>query len=380
MNGSNFDIWVLAGQSNMQGMGERIEGLEPLERSAMLSFDRTWKPTVEPLHRFWETKDSAPYKMSPYLGFEVPRDELDRMYEEMHLQDAVEPIGGVGPGYFFAQELINTCGVPIGLIPCALGGSSLDMWMKTFAEEHNEAFEDTLYGDLIQRVHQAGGRVTGVLWYQGESDTVQELAKSYLERFERFVADLRRDLRNPDLPFITVQLGSAEEHDWAGEENWDAVREAQRLASEKIPHVEVIAAADLPRNDEVHISTAGQRVLGSRFAKAATKYTPGCKTSFSIPRLDRVSGADDVVEVEFSGVNGSVRSTNGSALSNSFTVSGNVVIDASVAPPNQVKLQLERPFSPDQELFYGRGFRPQLGLEDEAGFAPPSFGPVRATL
>lgn len=373
------DIWVLAGQSNMQGLGEKIEGLPPLERSTMLSFDRTWKPSVEPLHRFWETKDTAQYKMSHFLGFDQTSEQLDQMFDELHSRDAVEPVGGVGPGYFFARELIEICDLPVGLIPCALGGSPLDMWEKSYAAEHSLDFEDTLYGDLVDRVRRAGGRVAGVAWYQGESDALPEESKTYLGRFQRFVTDLRRDLGLPDFPFITVQLATAENMEWAGESNWERIREAQRLASERIPHVELVAAADLPRIDDVHISAEGHRLLGRRLAMAASGSALGSEKGISIPRLRGVGMTQDGIEVRFSGVNGALRASPEARLDECLFVSENSILGVEISFKDCVSVHLAKPVTSEQEIFYGRGFRPPVGLVDEAGFAMPLFGPVNAS-
>ena len=370
------DIWLLAGQSNMQGLGERIPDHKPLKHSTMLSFDGSWKPTLEPLHRFWETNQSAQFKMSRFLGFEQPMEELELMYEEMRALDQVEPVGGVGPGYFFAEELTSLCDVPIGLMPCALGGSSLDMWQKTFADERSVPSEETLYGNLIQRARTSEIPVKGVLWYQGESDATDELSKTYSGRFERFVSDVREDLHAPDLPFITVQLASAANMDWAGEDSWNRIREAQRLASELLPDVKLVAAADLPRLDEIHISTEGYRVLGKRLARASSHFVDGCSSSFGIPRLERVSLTEDGVEVMFAEVNGDLEVAQGIDLRRSFSITGNPIREAVIASKNSVGLVTERPVTADQEIFHGRGFTPHVGLIDGAGFLMPLFGPV----
>jgi sialate O-acetylesterase len=371
------DVWVLAGQSNMAGIGELSERLPPLESSGMLSFDLAWKPTLEPIHRFWETKDSAQYKMTPYLGFDISADELDRMYEELQPQNAIEPVGGVGPGAFFAQRLIDLSGVPVGLIPCALSGSSLDMWQKDFHERRGIPFDDSLYGDLVDRVKIAGGRVTGVLWYQGESDALPDESKTYLERFERFVGDLRSDLSDPDLPFITVQLGNVENPDnWTTEDSIERIREAQRLAAERMDRVALVAAADLPRNDHVHISGAGQRVLGERLANAATGFVSGMKKRFSVPRLDRVEATEDGAELTFEGVNGSLRSDQPD-VGAAFSVTGSQVMEARISSPRSVRLVTGRPCRKEDEIHYGLGFAPLVPLVDEAGFPVPVFGPVR---
>lgn len=370
------DLWLLAGQSNMQGIGEMSERLPPLSKAAMLSFDKTWKPAVEPLHRFWETKESAQYKVSPHLGFGITKEELDRSYEQLHAQDAADPVGGVGPGAFFAESLIRLCGVPIGLLPCALSGSPLDMWQKDFCERTGDNFEDTLFGDLIDRVELAGGRIAGVLWYQGESDALPGTAETYLQRFEKFVDDVRSSLGDPELPFITVQLANTENIDeWTREDAWNRLRDSQRLAAEVIENVDVVAAADLPRNDHVHLSGKGQRALGVRLAKAASRRTSGCRSAIQVPALDAIDMGSSSLAVRFRGVNGRLR-VSGGELSEAFTVTGRQVVGARLSD-STVEVLLDGPCLGGEEVSFGMGFQPAATLLDDEDFAVPVFGPIR---
>jgi len=372
------DLWVLAGQSNMQGIGEISERLPPLSKAAMLSFDRTWKPAVEPLHRFWETMESAQYKMSPHLGFGITKDELDRAYEQLHAQDAVEPVGGVGPGAFFAESLIRRCGVPIGLLPCALSGSPLDMWQKDFCERTGDSFEDTLFGDLVDRVQLAGGRVAGVLWYQGESDALPGTAETYLQRFEKFVDDIRISLDDPGLPFITVQLANTENIDeWTREDAWNRLRDSQRLAAELIENVDVVSSADLPRNDHVHLSGKGQRALGMRLAKAASRRTSSCRSEIQVPALDAIDIGSSSLVVRFRGVNGRLR-VSGGELSKAFTVTGRQIVGARLSG-STVEVLLDGPCRGGEAVSFGMGFQPAAMLLDDEDFAVPVFGPIRPT-
>jgi len=370
------DLWVLAGQSNMQGIGEISERLPALPKAAMLSFDKTWKPAVEPLHRFWETKDSAQYKMSPHLGFGITKEELDRAYEQLHAQDAVEPVGGVGPGAFFADSLIRLCGVPIGLLPCALSGSPLDMWQKDFCERAGDSFEDTLFGDLVDRVQLAGARITGVLWYQGESDALPGTAETYLQNFEKFVDDVRLSLGDPGLPFITVQLANTENIDeWTREDAWNRLRDSQRMAGEVIENVDVVASADLPRNDHVHLSGKGQRALGVRLAKAATRRTLGCRSEIQVPALEAIDVGSSSLTVRFRGINGRLR-LSGGELSKAFTVTGRQVVGARLSD-STVEVFLDGPCRGGEEVSFGVGFQPAATLLDDEGFCVPVFGPMR---
>ena len=51
----DIDAWILAGQSNMEGIGELAEALVPSERVWSFTSAGRWEIAAEPLHRFWES-------------------------------------------------------------------------------------------------------------------------------------------------------------------------------------------------------------------------------------------------------------------------------------------------------------------------------------
>lgn len=173
---------------------------------------------------------------------------------------------GVGPGLPFARSLLpHLCpssSAAIGLVPCAVGGTEIDLWGKG----------KPLYEDMVRRAKEAvaagggggggGGEIGAVLWFQGESDTLSaEAAEGYKGKMEKLIEDLRSDLGLPSLPFIQVAIAS-------GTEPWiDKVREAQ-LAID-MPNVVCVDAKGLPLNeDRLHLSTRAQVLLGNMLAEA----------------------------------------------------------------------------------------------------------------
>lgn len=113
---------------------------------------------------------------------------------------------GVGPGLVFATSYLRAHksknkGTPtpvIGLVPCAIGGTSITQWEKG----------GTLYNQMINRTRAAlenGGKLTALLWYQGESDAIEKkLADQYKENLITFFKSVRADLNKDDLPIIQV--------------------------------------------------------------------------------------------------------------------------------------------------------------------------------
>ncbi len=63
----------------------------------------------------------------------------------------------------------------------------MDQWNPAWKDREGES----LYGSMFRRVQGAGGRVRGVLWYQGESDANPKGDAPFLQRFEAFVKAVR---------------------------------------------------------------------------------------------------------------------------------------------------------------------------------------------
>ncbi|XP_038977527.1 probable carbohydrate esterase At4g34215 isoform X2 [Phoenix dactylifera] len=175
-------IFILAGQSNMAGRGG-------------VTGDR-WNRVVPPECR----PSPAILRLNAGLRWEEAR-------EPLHADIDVLKTCGVGPSMAFAHEILPSAAAPavVGLVPCAIGGTKITQWGRG----------TPLYGEMVRRARAAGGgggRMGGVLWYQGESDTVSRAdAEAYMGRMEKLIRDLRSDLGLPGLLVIQIswlELGS----------------------------------------------------------------------------------------------------------------------------------------------------------------------------
>ncbi len=64
-----------------------------------------------------------------------------------------------------------------------------------------------LFDHLVRRCSQAGAPLDALVWYQGESDALDEsLAASYGARLLRWISDVREMLHQPALPVVLVQV------------------------------------------------------------------------------------------------------------------------------------------------------------------------------
>ncbi|KAG0472750.1 hypothetical protein HPP92_014607 [Vanilla planifolia] len=167
-------VFVLAGQSNMAGRGGVSDG----------HWDHVVPPACRPSPSIHRLNASLMWQMA---------------HEPLHADIDFKKTCGVGPGMPFAHSVVaaSTEAVPLGLVPCAVGGTSIREWARG----------TSLYKNLVHRARvaaaSAGGRVAAMLWYQGESDTVSEKdAEAYGHRMETLISHLRADLRDPNLLVI----------------------------------------------------------------------------------------------------------------------------------------------------------------------------------
>lgn len=151
------DLWILAGQSNMEGVGDLVdvEASDPRIRS----FDQSdrWVLANEPLHQLVNAADRVHWRKN--------KEGVAKKLEGQELEQYVaERKKGAGLGLPFAKEMLRRTGVPIGLVPCAHGGTSMEQWSPALRDKQG----DSLYGATYRRFLAVGSKVRGVLWYQGE--------------------------------------------------------------------------------------------------------------------------------------------------------------------------------------------------------------------
>lgn len=172
------NIFILGGQSNMAGRGGVVNG--------------RWDGVVPPQC----TPNPSILKFSGTLDWV-------RAEEPLHKDIDVTKTCGISPGLAFANSLLfskSNLGI-IGLVPCAIGGTNISQWGRG----------TRLYNQLLNRTTAAllkgggGGSLKALLWYQGESDTINlKDAQLYKNRLIQFFTNVRRDLNSPTLPIIQV--------------------------------------------------------------------------------------------------------------------------------------------------------------------------------
>lgn len=257
------DLWMLGGQSNMEGAGwftdEDIEDeRHPSPDIRAYYLDNRWDAALPMLHEPWLSVDAC------------QRD----VYRKNHLASAWKtelpefitlglPKRGIGPGLFFAKQMQSITGVPQAVIPCALGGSSMKQW-KPMGEDG-----DNLYAAMLRRFKRTGSHVRGLFWYQGCAETYRAGVDAFTDRMTELVNAVRRDFGDANLPLVQVQIAKTSlpgSNSLEGGLYWEAIREQQRRLGDFIPHMDTVAAIDGSRDDLIHLSSASHRKLGKRAA------------------------------------------------------------------------------------------------------------------
>jgi sialate O-acetylesterase len=273
--------------------------------------------------------------------------------------------------------MVAATSVPVGLIPVARGGTNLAQWSPDLACMGGES----LYGSMLLSVLAAGGRVRGVLWYQGESDSgTAESAELYRAAHRTLVEAIRRDL-GAETRFLQVQLCRNVLIPVSVALPWSQVRVHQVDAETGADGW--VASIDVEMVDPIHVGTEGLRRIGRRLARLAQ----GRAEPIRVAAVERSGTLGEWpaalrVRIAFSGLRGglrprlhlpgfSVRSPDGEEVS--------MIYRAEVLPDDRhaVVLSLSGvPRTPEDGIWYGFGANPYCDLVDEEDNAVPSFGPI----
>ena len=220
---TQMKLFLLIGQSNMAGRGK----VEPQDQVVnpkifMLTKDLQWVPAKDPLH-------------------------FDK------------PAAGVGLGSEFAREILKAApNATIGLIPCAVGGTTLDQWKVG----------GPLYNTAVERSKEAmkQGKLAGILWHQGESDSGNpKNVATYADRLELMIAQLRKDLQADKVPVVLGELIH-------GHKTNDSVNVELAAASKTIPLCTLVSSEGLG-NKALHFNSPDLRKFGQRYATEYLKLT-----------------------------------------------------------------------------------------------------------
>ena len=263
---------LLVGQSNMAGRGyAEPEDLVPIPRVEYIRPDLKWSPAIEPIN-----KDRA------FVGtFSADGEKIVSPDPfETVLPGKNQKVCGVGLGRTFGKLLAESnpdkC---VGLIPAAVGGTSIAAWMPGGVDDWDE--NNYPYDFAIRRAKEAQkyGKIAAILWHQGESD-VSNRTEHYKEKLRTVVENFRRDLGlDESVPFIAGELASFYTDESLTGQQTDLVDHVLYELEQELPGFCVVQTKDLThRGDFLHFDTRSLRELGKRYFAAYCTYQSEYKT------------------------------------------------------------------------------------------------------
>lgn len=321
-------------------------------------------------------------------------------------------------GYFFARELHQRLGVPIGMIQSAWGGTPAEAWTSREAleadpelrpilerwdailanyEQAQRRYEEALrrWREQAQAARQAGKPVPprprpprgpnhphrpsglyngmicpivpfaikGVIWYQGESNASR--AYQYRKLFRTMIRDWRRTWGQGDFPFLFVQLANfRQRRAEPGESDWAELREAQMMALQE-PNTAMAVAIDIGEANNIH--PRNKQEVGRRLALAALAIAYGQDVVYSGPLFDRMEIEGNKVRLHFKHVDGGLVAKGGELRGFAIAgpdrkfvwakavIEGDTVVVWSDEVPNPVAVRYGWADNPDCNLYNKAG-------------------------
>lgn len=249
------DVYLCAGQSNMQWtLSDTLPDADTVEELAKL--DQVFLLSV------------------PKEGSDSPRENVSMKWHSsgptnIHEFSAVS--------LHFAKHLRSSAamdGVPIGLIDCSYGGTVAEAWIspQTLEEKlSDEPLSNSFFG--WKPASMFNGMVSplvplslkGVLWYQGESNSHDPV--QYVRLMETMIGDWRAHFRNPELPFLLVQLPNFIDYFDGGHFTW--IREAQEKIAHNVPNAYLSVTIDTSDGFDLH--PKAKEEIGRRLALIARR-------------------------------------------------------------------------------------------------------------
>jgi hypothetical protein len=238
----SLDLFLLAGQSNMKGRGEIPTEQSEDERLVMLHLKNDqWYRARHPLHMVGEP------------------DSLDGSDN-----------AGVGPGLDFARRVARTYPKSrLGLIPAAVGGSNINLWIKG-----GRLYEEAMRRTKLALAQGPAGRtrLRGILWLQGESDARDTRYQVYEEKLDSMIESMRAELGQPDLPFVAATVAPVVETKLMQQRfpHRAEINEILLGLAERVTTATCVDTRDLKSHigDNLHFDTPAQAEIGRRMALA----------------------------------------------------------------------------------------------------------------
>jgi sialate O-acetylesterase len=319
------EVWLCSGQSNMEYSMRKLAKI-PKPKNDKLGFpaDEVAQAKNKQIRIFLVNRKTLIKPDSIHKSWSVAEDSALRAFSAV--------------GYFFAKELQQKLGVPVGVISSAVPGSAIEPWIsqEAFAAEpyfKNEKVGNDpgkFYTPMIEPLSKF--KIAGFLWYQGETNCFLNEKISYSYKMKTLINLWRKAWGENNLPFYYVQIAP---FDYSKQKSdkvvltadtepafWEAQEQILRL-----PNTGMVSTSDLNDNGgDLHPTYKWE--VGRRLALWALAKTYRQKTDFSGPVYKTVAFKGDKAILDFEYLK-----ANASGTVTGFTLAG---ADGKFVPANAV--------------------------------------------
>jgi hypothetical protein len=227
-----LDIIFAIGQSNMAGRSP-IEDYSILPNVYLMNADGNFEPASQPLNKY------------------------SNIRKELKIQ-------GVSPSKNCMLSLQKSFNKPLGLVQNAQGGSVINQWFKPGKINYDSSL-------IRAKEAQKHGKLKAIIWHQGSSDAKdakQDNFVSYKAKLKEMVENFRKDLNEPELPFICGEL--SEREDFIAFNS-----EVIRKVKEYIPNSDYVSSEGTRLlEDNIHFDAESANKLGNRYAEKVLLFVP----------------------------------------------------------------------------------------------------------
>lgn len=405
------DVWICAGQSNMEWpLGKELHA----DREVPMA-DRAYIRFFNPGYA-GKDRGSGSFTDEEIRRL-TPEDFYRGTWERCTAQTAAS-MSAVG--YYAARDLQAALAVPVGILQLAVGGSPTEAWIPREALAADPVLRELVEGNWLanpmlepwcrQRGHEnldraiaAGGTIPGsndgggpnhafkpgflwaaglepwrnlslrgVLWYQGESNS---LSLPRVRQHEILLPLLVREWRHAwgrqDLPFLYCQLSGIEAMPYHSE-FWPEFRDSQRRLLSIIPDSGMVVTADAGDRRDVH--PRNKAVVGQRLARVALAKVYGRLVEYSGPEAVSASAHPRSLVIRFTHATDGLITSDGAAL-RGFELAGNdgqFTPVSAVIEGTTVVLALDAGFTPRRVRYAWQPF-PEGNLTNGCGLPASTF-------
>lgn len=251
--------------------------------------------------------------------------------------------------YFFGRNIQKRENVPVGLIDSTWGGTFIQAWISfdklssdadlrpvfsVYSKMMNEQTDLSLITEVENRADEAAKKankptpvhpwhpgpdsftpavlfnamiapltpfsIKGVIWYQGESNSLLSQAGIYSQLFPALITDWRSKWREGDFPFLFVQISTFDTTPGVDlptkEFDWGTLRDAQRRAL-SLANTAMVVSLDF--GDAHNIHPPDKETVGNRLALAARAIAYGETVEYSGPLFRQAVPNDGKICVFF---------------------------------------------------------------------------------